>query len=243
MEAVFGGDFMQQKDLLKEFKNIKFIQLILLIGIEIVFFLVLILNSQLCNSVFTNKNLFLLAAMMWGLMIFSLIVVLYDFYKLKTFAEQNHALNKAAYLDNLTGIPNRYSCDLMFNLYSTEESIKDIGCCLLTISNLPHINDNFDHSIGDKTIKIFCDLLEQVGDRFGFVGRNGGNEFLSIIDNCDENTMSNFIEVLNQNIADYNKSTDSAKIEFNFAYILNSAENVHRFSDLITLTYKKLNLH
>lgn len=233
---------MQQKNILKEFKVIKFIQLIVLIIIEVVFFLVLILNNQLSKSIFTNRHLFILAAMMWGLMIFSLLELLYDFYKLKSFALETHALNQAAYLDKMTGIPNRYSCDLMFSMYTTSESIENMGCCLLTISNLAKINEHLTHEDGDKLIQDFCELLETSGDRFGFVGRNSGNEFLAIIEDCQKETMEDFIRVLNQNIDEYNKLHQEAKIEIGYAYILNREEKVKRFTDLITLSYKKLNL-
>lgn len=234
--------FMQQKNILKEFKVIKFIQLVVLIIIEVVFFLVLILNNQLSKSIFTNRHLFVLAAMMWGLMIFSLLELLYDFYKLKSFATETHALNQAAYLDNLTGIPNRYSCDLMFSMYTTSESIEQMGCCLLTISNLSDINDRLTHEDGDHLIQDFCELLETSGDRFGFVGRNSGNEFLAIIEDCHEETMESFLTVLNSNIDEYNENHTKAAIEIRYAYILNKDEKASRFTDLITLAYKKLNL-
>lgn len=233
---------MQQKNILKEFKVIKFIQLVVLIIIEVIFFLVLILNNQLSKSIFTNRHLFILASMMWGLMIFSLLELLYDFYKLKSFALETHALNQAAYLDKMTGIPNRYSCDLMFSMYTTSESIENMGCCLLTISNLSDINDHMTHEDGDRLIQDFCELLESSGDRFGFVGRNSGNEFLAIIEDCQQETMEDFLTVLNRNIDEYNHSHSQAGIEIRYAYILNKDEKVNRFTDLITLAYKKLNL-
>lgn len=179
---------------------------------------------------------------MLGLMIFSLLELLYDFYKLKSFALETHALNQAAYQDKMTGIPNRYSCDLMFSMYTTSESIENMGCCLLTISNLAKINEHLTHEDGDKLIQDFCELLETSGDRFGFVGRNSGNEFLAIIEDCQKETMEDFISVLNQNIEEYNKLHQEVKIEIGYAYILNRQEKVTRFTDLITLCYKKLNL-
>lgn len=146
----------------------------------------------------------------------------------------SHELNRAAYLDNLTGIPNRYSCDLIFDSYKTEESIADIGCCVLTISNLLDVNQIKSHDEGDTIIQNFCDLLEGVGDRYGFVGRNGGNEFLIVINHCNDTLMNEFLEQLSEELASYNQlHTNQLKIAYEYA--LNQKEHVSRFADLVAI--------
>ena len=48
--------------------------------------------------------------------------------------------NQIAYLDKLTGIPNRYSCDLIFQNMDTPDKVKHVGCFLLSIKNLIEIH-------------------------------------------------------------------------------------------------------
>lgn len=229
---------MQANDL-KHYKILKFVQLILLIIIGIISFLLLVLNASLRVSILQNRNLLILSVTIWILLIIGFVFLLFDFSRLEDMISTNHELNKATYLDNLTGIPNRYSCDLIFQSYSTEKSVNNIGCCVLTIKNLLDINKTKSHEEGDSVIRNFCNTLERVGDRYGFVGRNGGNEFLVVIDHCSEPLMLEFIEQLHEELDVYN-NIHIDKLEVAYEYALNSVEQVTRFADLVAICSRKL---
>ncbi len=229
---------MQANDL-KHYKILKFVQLIVLIIIGIISFLLLVLNISLRTEIFQNHNLLILSATIWILLIVGFVFLLFDFSRLEDMISENHELNKATYLDNLTGIPNRYSCDLIFQSYSTEKSVNNVGCCVLTIKNLLDINKTRSHDEGDAIIRNFCNVLESVGDRYGFVGRNGGNEFLVVIDHCTESLMQEFIEQLHEELDTYN-NIHIDKLEILYEYALNSVEQVSRFADLVAICCRKL---
>jgi len=229
-----------KQDILKQFKIVKTVQLAILIIIELASFIIIMVNEQLRNSIYSNPSLFTLCAMMWFVLIFVFICIIYDFAKLQVFTKDNHMLNKVAYLDNMTGIPNRYSCDLIFKNYHDGQNMDNIGCGIMEISNLNAINDRLGHESGDKAIQIFSNLLDEVGDTYGFVGRNSGNEFLVIIDDCIATRMEDFFQTLTSRLNQYNKENPDLTISFSHAYILNRDLNAKRFSDIITLAYKKL---
>lgn len=229
-----------QQDILKHFKAVKIVQLVILIGIEVIFFSILLSNPILKDCVYTDPNLFRLSSMMWCLMIFFFLCILYDFVKMQNFTKNNHELNKVAYLDDMTGIPNRYSCDLIFKMYHDGENMSNIGCGIMEISNLAAINDKNGHEIGDMAIQDFCLILDEVGDSYGFVGRNSGNEFLAVINDCNIEKMETFFKTLRARLADYNIDKEHVSLELSYAYILNSQANASRFSDIITMAYKKL---
>lgn len=231
---------MQEKKIVKSFRVAKMIQFCILLLIEIVFFAVLLSHPSMSKSIYGNPPLFLLCAVIWALTIFHLVCLLSDFIRLRSFAQESHALNKVAYLDDLTGIPNRHGLDVIFRTYSTPESMESVGCYITTIDNLVAINEKLGRQTGNDTIQAFCSVLEKVGDAYGTVGRNGGNEFLCVINQCTEDIMKQFSDCLNAEIVSYNEIHPQAPIQLRSAYILNSSEKKTIFSELLSATYNKL---
>ncbi|WP_284646639.1 bifunctional diguanylate cyclase/phosphodiesterase [Paenibacillus silviterrae] len=93
-----------------------------------------------------------------------------------------HVLEKMAYQDSITGLPNRNEMNRFFDTHVGNESI---AVLFLDLDQFKAINDTLGHNIGDL-------LVEQVGirlrefvrdDRQAF--RIGGDEFLFIIKDGD----------------------------------------------------------
>lgn len=229
-----------RKNFVKKLMIYKVIQMVLLIGIDLTFFFILLFNQELRISVFSDQALFCLCLLTWLLVLIGLVSLFVDFYQLRGFGEESHFLNQAAYLDSLTGIPNRYSCDLMFKMYASSENLENIGCVLLEISNLKDINESFGFETGDSTIQDFCLILDEIGDSYGFVGRNSGNEFICVIENCSSDKMNSFLSELNTRLNYYNALHDDTRIYLRSSYVLNSEAHTTRFNELLTLTYEKL---
>ena len=83
---------IQKKKFVKTFRNTKTVQLVLLLLLEATYVLVLTLNPALGTKLFEDRTLFILCTLSWILALFNLIWLLYDFYKLRTFAEESHCL-------------------------------------------------------------------------------------------------------------------------------------------------------
>ena len=150
---------IQKKKFVKTFRNTKTVQLVLLLLLEATYVLVLTLNPALGTKLFEDRTLFILCTLSWILALFNLIWLLYDFYKLRTFAEESHALNRAAFLDHLTGIPNRHGLDVVFETYDSPESLAHVACYMVTITNLKEINQTMGHVVGDQMLKDFSGTL------------------------------------------------------------------------------------
>lgn len=229
-----------QQDILKNYKQTKWVQLALLIIISVICFISLFGNELFRKSIYTNKTLFMLAGLMWGILLFSFICLLYDFSKMQYFMREGHELNKAAYLDKMTELPNRNSFDTVFLMKGSDRNLSALGCVLMKIVNLPKINDEKGHEYGDQAIHSFSNILETIGESYGFVGRNGGNEFLSVIDECDADKAEDFISKMKAAIAEYNgNNLCPVRIEITYCYALNSELGAKSFTDLVTYTYKK----
>lgn len=231
---------MQEQPFIQKLRHAKFVQLIFLLIIELIFIITLILSKDLRNRIYSNETLFFLCLVTWVLALFSLGWLIYDFLKLRTLAMESHSLNQTAYLDKLTGVPNRHSLDTVFQTYTTTESLQHTCCVMLTISNLKEINKIHGRQAGDKILQDFCNLFEEIGDDYGFVGRNGGNEFVAVINNCNHETVKKFLAVLENRISLYNAANESTPIRPHSAYTLFDELEVTAFTQLLTATYNKL---
>lgn len=225
----------------KNLRNVKIVQLILLSIIEISFLLLLFLNKGVQTAIAQNPAFRILCFIIWGFFLCCFVFLYYDFRKLRFLAGETHTLSKLAYLDTLTGIPNRYSLDLIFRIFSTPVSIQDICCMVLKITNLKAINEASGHEAGDKLIQDFCSIFEEVGDRYGYLGRNSGNEFIIVIENCLSEKADNFTKALHQKLDLYNEEHRDFPIEVAIASVLNNDAQKTDFKDLLIATYDKLN--
>ena len=79
----------------------------------------------------TNKLLFTLCLLMWIALIISFVCMLVDFNLLKNAASESSELSHTAYVDALTGLPNRLSVDLMISMHNTEATMQKVGCAVL----------------------------------------------------------------------------------------------------------------
>ena len=226
---------------LRDYKLIKTIQLIFVCVLEAAFLIIILSNRWLRESIFLNKSLFSLCVITYILMILFLISICVDLYELRSIVSDNHTLQKQTYLDNLTGIPNRYSLDLIFATYNTPESLRNVGCVLFELENLTEINETHGRAEGDHILQNFSTILEDICDSLGFVGRNSGNEFVVVINNCTEHMINDCFTAIAQRVAMYNNDENNlTPITYKQTYTLNSDENLPSFSRLLTATYQKL---
>ena len=224
----------------KRYKIIKIIQLALEAAVGITYFLMIFLNRSIANVLFTNRPIFLLSFFMWVLLLINFCGAFFDFYSLQVAMNSSQLLGEIAYLDATTGIPNRNSCDDFIKLFKTKESIKNAGCAVIAISNLASINNTYGHEAGNTALKTLSSLLEEACSSYGFVGRNGSNDFLAIIDDCDDTKMKAFLDHFRVLVDDYNAHTSSQKLCIKQAYVLNQTLQADDIYDMIRTTYQTL---
>lgn len=230
-----------KKDSIRMYRIIKAIQLFLLIVFFIAFFIYLKTDPVLSNNIFTNSKLLTICVFLWAFMIFSFLCIVLDFRQLEKNITDSDDLNRIAYLDTLTGIPNRISCDLIFQKYEnvSPEDIKDLACGLISITNLPLINEALGREKGNFLIQDFASIFETVGKNYGFVGRNSGNEFIIVIEECNEGKMNDFLNSLNVAVKEYNDSSNHMPVTYKSYKVFNSELNKAVFADIITQLYKE----
>ena len=82
--------------------------------------------------------------------------------------------------DSLTELPNRAAFDERYELEIKrwKRSGKPLSIVLGDVDHFKHINDNYGHSAGDKTLKVIARALKQSLRDTDFIARYGGEEFI-----------------------------------------------------------------
>lgn len=230
---------MNDHAFISSFRKKKILQLSLFIILEFFFLLFLILYLIRSEEALRGPMPIVMACILFCFFVLSIVFLLYDLKQLKRFSGFSKQWEQMAYIDK-SGIHNRYSLDLLFQSYSTPESLENVGCCLFTIKNLEEINKKAGREAGDAVIKDFCNILDESGAKYGFVGRNGGNEFIIVLENCTKATMSLIYAAMDKRLHFYNERHPDLPIKINRAFTLNAKENCSSFFGLLTATYSKL---
>ena len=231
---------MEESKFIKKYRKDKTIQLIILFIFEIIALAILLTNEELRSRVYTDEVLLSLCIILYLTLIIAFSFIIFDFFTLRKLAADHHDLHRQTYLDNLTGLPNRHSLDIVFRSYSTMDSLENVGCCLLTIHNLSELNNRHGRDMGDQCLQSFCFMLEEACDKYGFVGRNGGNEFIIVINDCTPDLIKECFSALDERLKAYNNLHPDAPIYIKRAHTLNNSEQHSSFSALLTSTYHKL---
>jgi len=101
-------------------------------------------------------------------------------------------LEQIALMDPLTKLGNRYYIERElklkleeFNRYNTL-----FGVMFMDIDKFKDINDRYGHLVGDKVLKLVADTLIANSRPFDIYGRWGGDEFIGVIRNINEETLT-----------------------------------------------------
>lgn len=135
-------------------------------------------------------------------------------------AAEKQTLLQIAYSDALTGLGNRAMCQKIFQ--ELEGTGKGVSMINLDLNNFKEVNDNFRHAVGDELLIDFANLLKENYKERGFVGRMGGDEFIIILENDEEDFTKASIDTLLEKIERENAKEEKAyKISVAYGYVTN----------------------
>ncbi len=92
-------------------------------------------------------------------------------------------LEKMAFVDPLTGLPNRRFSEIALNARLEELQRYDwgFGVIFIDIDHFKIVNDQYGHDIGDEVLKMAAKTLQNTVRSFDVVSRWGGEEYVAII--------------------------------------------------------------
>ncbi|GAA0687238.1 MULTISPECIES: sensor domain-containing diguanylate cyclase/phosphohydrolase [Clostridium] len=101
-------------------------------------------------------------------------------------------LRYLSYTDSLTELYNRSYFEEKIKELNDEKYLP-LGVIMGDVNGLKLVNDTFGHLEGDKLLKSIAYVLKNVCGDKGFVFRWGGDEFIMLIPNCNENLCENTV--------------------------------------------------
>lgn len=127
-------------------------------------------------------------------------------------AKKNKILEKKAYLDLHTGLPNKSRCEELF--YNAEFIKEPVACMMFDLNNLKQVNDTMGHSVGDQLIMNFARLLRSAVPAKDFVGRYGGDEFIAVLYEADKEKVEDTLNRLKESVDEFNHYGKNVKISY-----------------------------
>lgn len=100
-------------------------------------------------------------------------------------------LKKESYTDGLTKCYNRNYFELKMAELSDQENI---GVVVFDLDCLKEINDKLGHDFGDNVLKTLVNIIKYRTDKEDIFCRYGGDEFVVLTTNKDENDVKRMIE-------------------------------------------------
>ena len=224
---------------MKKFNTFKIVQLILLIILTEVS-LYMLMQPEVKQYIFDSTPATILFIIVWAVLLVTFIFLLIDFSLISSMKMDYHNLYDVAYSDPLSGIPNRFSCDTIIEKYYDKKLPDDIACVMIDLSNLPEINTLYDHRTGNKVLKDFSGILSTAAVSLCFVGRNGGNKFLAIFENCTDEKLNTFLDRVTDRVDQYNQASDSISMEYRIGKAMNRDEHLEQITKLISLANSRI---
>ena len=119
-------------------------------------------------------------------------------------SRMNKQLEKKAYLDLHTGLPNKGSCEKFFG--DAQLLQNPTAVIVYDLNDLKLVNDTQGHVSGDQYILNFARLLRASIPHSDFVGRYGGDEFMAVIYDASDEKLQALQTSLAETVEQWNAS-------------------------------------
>lgn len=197
----------------EKFSTFKIVQRSLLVVLTLISFY-LLMKPEVKQYVFSSLAATILFIVIWILLIASFIFLLIDFNLISSIKINYHNLYDVAYSDQLSGIPNRFSCDRVIEKYHDKELPDDLSCVMIILSNLPQVNSLYDHTTGNKLLAIF--------------------------EHSERQKIDTFLARIEDRVNQHNQSSTAISIEYRTGIAVNSEEHMDQITELIALADKRI---
>ena len=121
--------------------------------------------------------------------------------------EQYSKLEYYAYTDPMTGVRNRRTGLLLLDaeLEEMKNGKGPLTVVFLDIDGLKAVNDTYGHDEGDRLIEFIVSLIKASVSESVSISRLGGDEFLLIFPNCEQNEAESVMREITQHIMKYDR--------------------------------------
>lgn len=132
-------------------------------------------------------------------------------------------------IDPLTRLGNRTAYNEYLAMLERKNNLA-LAVVNIDLDGFKKINDVYGHHEGDKVLQLFARQLEAVFDGKGVCIRWGGDEFIVLLNENRAECLQRYIETLQRNINDYNRSNNKAyqiKFSYGMSVFNNTYSTIH----------------
>lgn len=155
---------------------------------------------------------------------------------------KNKELNKMAYIDVNTGLPNKSRCEQVIH-DNRHEPGKQYACIMFDLNNLKLTNDQFGHRAGDELIYSFAGILLSIASENVFVGRYGGDEFIAVLFDTTEEEVKSLLQNIDVKINYFSKNRAITPISCAYGYEISTAHDNFSLHALLIKADEKMYKH
>mgnify|MGYP000969860109 CR=1 FL=1 len=116
--------------------------------------------------------------------------------------------NEYMQTDFLTGLYNRYKLEHHLKEKMKRAESERFAVVMLDLNDFKHINDTYGHRMGDKALKMVAQMLKESSKVNDFIARYGGDEFIIVYENIDQQKLEKKIGALEENLRKINSQSD-----------------------------------
>ena len=116
--------------------------------------------------------------------------------------ERTESLHRQARIDPLTELANRRGMNELLDKEMERAARQGTPLCLiwLDVDNFKELNDSLGHAAGDNALSEVAQKLRETIRPYDHAARWGGDEFLILLPNCDQQVMSGIAERIRASI-------------------------------------------
>jgi diguanylate cyclase (GGDEF)-like protein len=169
-----------------------------------------------------------------------------DHLQLHKFADElalsNQRLQELALTDVLTGLPNRrYGIDRLEQEWANATRSGHPVCCMMVdVDRFKLINDTHGHHLGDEALKMVAASLRHAARKEDVVCRLGGEEFLVICANTNEDACFHYAERLRQQVDSHPLQVQGKTLHITVSIGLSSNTNIGNVESMMHIADKRL---
>jgi len=126
-------------------------------------------------------------------------------------------LKYISFHDSLTGLYNRFYFEEEMERLSKSRDLS-LSIILCDIDNLKYINDSFGHDTGDIAIIEVAKILKSIFRESDIIARIGGDEFVILLQNVDNDTIKNMIDRIYEELNSYSSKIGTFPINISIGY-------------------------
>lgn len=225
---------------MKKFDILKTVQLILFVIIAGVSLYIILTDARLYQLIAGDLQIRMLCALLWASLALSFFFIFMDYSFFSSYKREFRELDYVVSSDPVSGIANRYSCDALIEKYLDKPLPPEIGCIMFDLANIKEINEEHGHVQGNDLIREFSGILQSSSIHLCFVGRNGGNKFLAMFEDCTNEKLKTFLNRVDNKVDRHNAMPDAITILYNYGIAFNEGNDAGTITDLIALSNSRI---